>query len=230
MRSQATPGLARDQKLDASRCSLCAYKPNDPVSCGQKAHAFSLNVRFFPSDPRSCTRPKKLAAHRALTTQTTPFLADKRLKLFRSTCVFKRPQVLHATKKLAAHHALINQRPRFLRTKRLTLFPLNVRFQATPDLARGLKPAAHRALTTTKQQINNQQQTTNATPKFLLIPRSVLLTLVTRDRTQGAVFSVTSLLGRNKSAPPQFQGSHCERITIRWRKTDLPYEACISTM
>jgi hypothetical protein len=157
---------------------------------GQKAHAFSLNVRFFPSDPRSCTRPKKLAAHRALITQTTPFLADKRL----------------------------------------TLFPLNVRFQATPDLARGLKPAAHRALTTTKQQINNQQQTTNATPKFLLIPRSVLLTLVTRDRTQGAVFSVTSLLGRNKSAPPQFQGSHCERITIRWRKTDLPYEACISTM
>ena len=166
VRSQATPGLARDQKLDASRCSLCAYKPNDPVSCGQKAHAFSLNVRFFPSDPRSCTRPKKLAAHRALITQTTPFLADKRL----------------------------------------TLFPLNVRFQATPDLARGLKPAAHRALTTTKQQINNQQQTTNATPKFLLIPRSVLLTLVTRDRTQGAVFSVTSLLGRNKSAPPQFQG------------------------
>jgi hypothetical protein len=158
---------------------------------GQKAHAFSLNVRFFPSDPRSCTRPKKLAAHRALITQTTPFLADKRL----------------------------------------TLFPLNVRFQATPDLARGLKPAAHRALTTTKQQINNQQQTTNATPKFLLFPRSVLLTLVTRDRTQGAVFSVTSsLLGRNKSAPPQFQGKHCERITIRWRKTDLPYEVCISTM
>jgi hypothetical protein len=150
VRSQATPGLARDQKLDASRCSLCAYKPNDPVSCGQKAHAFSLNVRFFPSDPRSCTRPKSSLL-------TVRFL----------------------------------QRPRFA-DKRLTLFPLNVRFQATPDLARGLKPAAHRALTTTKQQINNQQQTTNATPKFLLIPRSVLLTLVTRDRTQGAVFSVTS--------------------------------------
>jgi hypothetical protein len=30
-----------------ARCSLCAYKPNDPVSCEQKAHAFSAQRAFF---------------------------------------------------------------------------------------------------------------------------------------------------------------------------------------
>jgi hypothetical protein len=104
----------------------------------------------------------------------------------------KRPQVLHAAKKARCSPCAYNPNDPVSCGQKAHAFPLNVRFQATPDLARGLKPAAHRALTTTKQQINNQQQTTNATPKFLLIPRSVLLTLVTRDRTQGAVFSVTS--------------------------------------
>jgi hypothetical protein len=190
VRSQATPGLARDQKLDASRCSLCAYKPNDPVSCGQKAHAFSAQ-RAFSSDP-GLARGQK-ARFSPCASYNDPVSRTKGSRFFPQRAFFsKRPQVLHAAKKLAAHRALITQTTPFLADKRLTLFPLNVRFQATPDLARGLKPAAHRALTTTKQQINNQQQTTNATPKFLLIPRSVLLTLVTRDRTQGAVFSVTS--------------------------------------
>jgi hypothetical protein len=56
------------------------------------------------------------------------------------------------------------------RTKGSRFFPQRAFIsQATPDLARGLKPTAHRALTT-KQQINNQQQTTNTTSKFLLTP------------------------------------------------------------
>jgi enoyl-CoA hydratase/carnithine racemase len=159
---------------------------------GQKAHAFSLNVRFFSKRPQVLHAAKKLAAHRALPT-TTPFRGQKAHAFSLNVRFFPSdPRSCTRPKKLAAHRALITQTTPFLADKRLTLFPLNVRFQATPDLARGLKPAAHRALTTTKQQINNQQQTTNATPKFLLIPRSVLLTLVTRDRTQGAVFSVTS--------------------------------------
>jgi hypothetical protein len=96
---------------------------------------------------------------------------------------------LHAAKKLAAHRALITQTTPFLADKRLTRFSLNLRFQATPDLARGLKPAAHRALTKTKQQINNQQQTTNTTPKFLLIPL--------------------------RSLHPCYQGSHSRRRFLR---------------
>ena len=70
VRSQATPGLARDQKLDASRCSLCAYKPNDPVSCGQKAHAFSAQ-RAFSSDPGSCPRSETRCSPCANNNKTT---------------------------------------------------------------------------------------------------------------------------------------------------------------
>jgi hypothetical protein len=55
VRSQATPGLARDQKLDASRCSLCAYKPNDPVSR-------TKGSRFFPQRAFFSKRPQVLHA------------------------------------------------------------------------------------------------------------------------------------------------------------------------
>jgi hypothetical protein len=64
---QATPGLARGQK---ARCSPCAYNPNDPVSCGQKAHTFSAQ-RAFSSDPGSCPRSETRCSPCADNSKTT---------------------------------------------------------------------------------------------------------------------------------------------------------------
>ncbi len=51
MRFQRPQILPASESFDTSRCSLCAYKPNDPVSCGQKAHAFSAQRAFFIATP-----------------------------------------------------------------------------------------------------------------------------------------------------------------------------------
>jgi hypothetical protein len=189
VRSQATPGLARDQKLDASRCSLCAYKPNDPVSCGQKAHAFSLNVRFFPSDPRSCTRPKSsLLTVRFL---QRPRFADKRLTLFPSTCVFsKRPQVLHAAKKARCSPCAYNPNDPVSCGQKAHAFSAQRAFSSDPGSCprseTRCSPCANNNKTT------NQQSTTN-----------------------NKCYSQISTYPPLRSPHPCYQGSHSRRRFLR---------------
>jgi hypothetical protein len=153
-----TPFLAETKKIFTFCRSTCALK----------------RPQVLPAT-RSLTLP---ASNCALTNQTTPFLADKRLTLIQlNVRFFKRSRILPAvwSPLLTLRY---QQRPRFLWTKDFRFFRSTCLSYATLDLACGLKPATQRALTTT-----------NTTLTFLLIPRSVLLTLATRDSTKGAVFS-----------------------------------------
>ena len=168
VRSQATPGLARGPKPAAHRAL-----PTTTPLCGQKAHAFSTRRAFFPSDPRSCPRPKKLAAHCALPT-TTPFCGQK----------------AHA---FSTQRAFVPSGPRSCTRPKARRSLCAAKLSSTPKTPAPLSPLPQQQEENTSQkEQGHTKKTIIQSPYVLLNLPSPLLAKATGDRTHGAVFSSIS--------------------------------------